>query len=186
MLGGVIAGEDDLGAAKKPVGPTKYWDEGWYLWTGNTRKAMYEKTMTMRLSLDKQQKLYSYVKGESKDLWHEHQAKIQSSAGLNYEGQVNLMKQGLSSPDDVMLVPLPPDVTPVLSGIRKLLAPSIQALGILRKSLASGEQKEFIERVWAKAKTDEPFILAQRTFSTAYDIWKERSTVEDDSKKGST
>jgi hypothetical protein len=92
----------------------------------------------------------------------------------------------LSSPEDAMLVALPPDVTPVLSGIRKLLAPSIQVLGILRKSLASGEQQEFVKRVWAKAKTDEPFILAQRTLSSAYDTWKKRDTVEDDGKKGST
>jgi hypothetical protein len=93
ILGGVASGEDDVEAAKKPVGPTKYWDEGWYLWTGNTRKAMHEKTVTMRLSLQNQQKLYSYVKGESKDLWHEHQAKIHSTT--TPEGHLNLVKLNL-------------------------------------------------------------------------------------------
>jgi hypothetical protein len=181
VLGGVAPEDDDEESAKKP---TKYWDEGWYLWTGNTRKAMHEKTVTMRLNLENQGKLYSYAKGESKDLWHEHQAKIQSNA--TPEGHLNRVKLELSSPEDAMLVSLPPDVTPVLSGIRKLLAPSVQVLGILRESLASGEQKEFMERVWAKAKTDEPFILAQWTLSAAYDTWKKRDTVEDDGKKGST
>lgn len=80
--------DDEEEASKKPVGPTKYWDEGWYLWTGNTRKAMHEKTVTMRLSLEGQEKLYSYVKGESKELWAEHQAKIQSTP----EGRLNNVK----------------------------------------------------------------------------------------------
>ena len=51
----------------------------------------------------------------------------------------------------------------------------------------SGEQKEFAIRVWEKAKSEEPFVLAKRTLSHAYEQWKKRDESEgDDEKKGST
>ena len=57
----------------------------------------------------------------------------------------------------------------------------------MHESITSGEQKKFAERVWEKAKTDEPFILAKRTFTHAYEQWKKRDIPEeDDEKKGST
>lgn len=85
-----------------------------------------------------------------------------------------------------LLVPLPPDFPPLLDKIKKLLAPSQKVLNIFYESLTSGEQKQFAERVWEKAKTDEPFILARRTCSHVYDQWKKRSVAEeDDGKKGS-
>jgi hypothetical protein len=59
-------------------------------------------------------------------------------------------------------------------------------MGILRDSVASGEQKEFAQRIWEKAWTDEPLLLATRSFRSAYERWKERDTAdEDDDKKGS-
>ena len=67
--------------------------------------------------------------------------------------------------------------------IHKLLGPTSRALGIFRDSLVSGEQRKFALRVWEKAWTDEPFILASRTFTRAYERWKEN---EDDRKKDST
>lgn len=86
-----------------------------------------------------------------------------------------------------LLVRLPPEFPPFWDRIGKLLAPSRRALFIFRESITSGEQKEFAQRVWEKAWTDEPYILASRTFSGAYERWKSRDEPEeDDSKKGST
>jgi len=57
----------------------------------------------------------------------------------------------------------------------------------LHESVTSGEQIQFAVRVWEKAQTGEPFELAQRTFSHAYQQWKKRDgPEEDDEKKGST
>jgi len=69
---------------------------------------------------------------------------------------------------------------------KKLLAPSYQVLTILHDSITSGEQKEFAWRVWEKANSEEPFVLAKRTISHAYEQWKKRDESEDDEKKGST
>lgn len=86
-----------------------------------------------------------------------------------------------------LLIPLPPDFPPFWDRINKLLAPTHQALGILHESLTSGEHLQFAQRVWEKAQTDEPFVLAQRTFSRVYEQWKKRDVAdEDDPKKGST
>lgn len=56
----------------------------------------------------------------------------------------------------------------------------------MRESLASGEQKEFAIRVWEKAKTDEPFILARWTITYVYDQWKKWDASEDDGKRDAT
>lgn len=87
-----------------------------------------------------------------------------------------------------MLVPLPPDFPPLLAKIKKLLAPTYEVLSILQESITSGEQKQFAQRVWEKSKTEEPFVLAKRTFSHAYEQWKKQdiSEEDDDGKKGST
>jgi hypothetical protein len=85
-----------------------------------------------------------------------------------------------------MLIPLPPDVPSVWEKIDKLLAPSYRALSILHDSVASGEQKAFAFRVWEKAGSEEPFILAKRTIAHAYEQWKKQDEPgEDDEKKDS-
>ena len=43
----------------------------------------------------------------------------------------------------------------------------------------------FWDRVWEKAWTKEPFILAQRAFSKAYELWKAEPPDEEDGKKKS-
>ena len=71
-----------------------------------------------------------------------------------------------------LLVPLPPDFPSIFSKINKFLQPTYRVLSIMHESFASGEQKQFALRVWEKAKTDEPFILAKRTLAYAYEEWK--------------
>lgn len=67
------------------------------------------------------------------------------------------------------------------------MTPTYRVLSILHESITSGEQKQFVQRVWEKAGTEEPFILAERTLNRAYEQWKKRDlTEEDDETKGST
>jgi len=82
-----------------------------------------------------------------------------------------------------LLLPIPPDFPPFWERINKLLAPTFRVLSILRESVVSGEQKQFASKVWDKAWTDEPFVLASRTFTRVYERWKEN---EDERKKDST
>jgi hypothetical protein len=67
------------------------------------------------------------------------------------------------------------------------LAPSVRVLGILHDSFESGEQEQFARRIWEKAWTNEPFLLASRTLNGAYERWKERDDTadEEDDKKNS-
>jgi hypothetical protein len=93
-----------------------------------------------------------------------------------------------SSSSSSLLIPIPPDIPAVwdTGRIRKLLAPSQQVLEILHESITSGEQKEFALRIWEKARSEEPWILAQRSLSRAYERWKKPDIAEeDDGKTGS-
>jgi hypothetical protein len=71
--------------------------------------------------------------------------------------------------------------------IQKLLQPTQQVLGILHESLASGEQQKFALRLWEKACSGDPLLLASRTCSHAYQRWKDKDQPPDESDKtGST
>jgi len=88
---------------------------------------------------------------------------------------------------DSILVPALPDLQPLWEPVRKILAPSQRALELLAESFTSGDMRKFASRVWEKAKTDEPFILAGRACSEAYQRWKEKDPPpdQDEGKKGS-
>ncbi|KIL68814.1 hypothetical protein M378DRAFT_34848, partial [Amanita muscaria Koide BX008] len=165
---------------------TKYWDEGWYVWTGKGRFAMQEKTETMVLDLEQQQRMEALKEQKRQEAATEKnkQANDQQLEGLRRKNWGYVIPRNPSSDvsSDSLLVPLPPDFPPFWERINKLLAPSTRVLGIFRDSIVSGEQKKFAVRVWEKAWTDEPFILASRTFTRAYERWKEN---EDDRKKDS-
>ena len=83
-----------------------------------------------------------------------------------------------------LLVPLSPSSLSFWERINKLLTPSVHVLGILRDSFKSGEQRQFAQRVWAMAQSNEPFILASRALSQTYELWKEKDeTADEDDKK---
>lgn len=57
LLGGTQSDDpDEKPGQRRPEG-TNYWNEGWYMWTGSGRWAMLEKTETMLLDLEQQQRL---------------------------------------------------------------------------------------------------------------------------------
>jgi len=167
----------------------KYWDEGWYAWTGKGRFAMQEKTETMLLDLEQQQRMETLKEQKRQEAAMEKDKQtndpLQQLEGLRRNRNWGYVVPRNPSPGvgpDSLLVPLPPDFPPFWDRINKLLAPATRVLGIFHDSIVSGEQKKFAMRVWEKAWTDEPFILASRTFTRAYERWKEN---EDDRKKDS-
>ena len=84
-----------------------------------------------------------------------------------------------------VLIPLPPDFPSIFEKIDKFLQPTYHVLSIMHESFTSGEQKQFALRVWEKAQTDEPLILAQRTIAHACEQWKKWDVPKDDGKKDS-
>jgi hypothetical protein len=57
--------------------------------------------------------------------------------------------------------------------VEKLMEPSFKLLGIVHESFTAGKQSEFWGRVWSKASTKEPFVLATRTVQWSYEKWKD-------------
>ncbi|KAF8891747.1 hypothetical protein BD779DRAFT_1621802 [Infundibulicybe gibba] len=179
----------------------KYWQEGWYFWTSNSRWAVHDKTDTMIMDLEQQQQFATYQE-QRREVWQDYQDHLQQTAGTNATGNQAESEAGSSKwwgpivplrpPPDVssqsLLVPLPPEFPPFWDRINKLLSPSRQVLGILQESVRSGEQQKFAQRVWEKAWSNEPFLLASRTFSRAYERWKDKDGPpdEEDGKRGST
>jgi hypothetical protein len=195
-----------------PSSSTRFWDEGLYLWTGKGRWAGQQKTEQMMLDLLSSRFWTSFAKtgrncgkNTKNSLNANQQSDEQPLLGAQWWGPLvppkTLEDAGYvvsnhlsflpahvniySSPS--ILIPLPPDVPSIWEKIDKLLAPSHRALAILHESVASGEQKAFALRIWEKARSEEPFILAKRTIAHTYEQWKKRDeSEEDDQKKGST
>lgn len=62
---------------------------------------------------------------------------------------------------------------PLYKQVEMLLEPTHKLLSICRESVESGTQKKFWLRVWDKAWTKDPFILAGRTAKWSYEKWKD-------------
>ena len=76
-LGGT-SNSDSEDRPKPPV--TKYWDEGWYLWTGQGRWSFLQKTETMMQDFQGQKQIE--LKLESRrEVWHEYQEHLKRGVG---------------------------------------------------------------------------------------------------------
>ena len=72
LLGGTT-NSDSEGQPKPPA--TKYWDEGWYLWTAQSRWAFFQKTDMMMQDFQKQKQFE--LKHESRrEVWHDYQEQL--------------------------------------------------------------------------------------------------------------
>jgi len=196
-LGGSPAEDDDDDIfPKKSIDGVKTWDEGWYLWTSDSRLAIHEKTDMMLMDLDQQRRLAEHM-DQRREVWQDYQDHLQKVPSnqngdeTQKNGQPSRWWGPIVPPRPIpefsshsLLVPLPLDTPPFWDRIGKLLAPSYKVLNIFQESLVSGEQRKFAERVWEKTWSNEPFILASRTFSRAYERWKDVRD-EDGGKKGS-
>lgn len=216
ILGGKPAEDPDAPPTKPTPDTTKHWNEGWYVWTTHDRFAIHEKLDSMKMDLEQQQRVEE-SREQRKEVWQDYQDHLQKAANgeeSHENGESSrfwgaivplrpLPEFRLIAPQFVwchsnhllpfyrshsLLVPFPPDIPPFWDRISKLLAPSYKVIGIFRESVTSGEQKQFAQRIWDKAWSNEPFVLASRTCSRAYELWKDREVPpdEDDGKKGST
>jgi hypothetical protein len=77
LLGGT-SNSDSEDHSKPPV--TKYWDEGWYLWTGQSPWAFILKLEMMRRNFQ-QQKETELILESRKEVWHDYQEHIKRGVG---------------------------------------------------------------------------------------------------------
>lgn len=194
------------GASNRDSAPARYWDEGWYFWTGQSRWAFLQKTDTMMLDLQKQKQ--AELKHESrKEVWHDYQEQLKRGVSKVADQRAqswgpivpprprpdaryvpDLFRFGLhfdgfrSFSSLSLLVPLTPDLSPVFENIYKYLQPTKQVLNKMHESFASGDHKRFALRVWGKVKSNEPFILAKRILEISYEQWKQWPREGDDGK----
>lgn len=82
ILGGSGTSKDESEDRPKVVSstPMKYWDEGWYMWTGKGRWASHRKTEQMVLDLFKQQMLEK-IREDRREIWQDYQEQLKKSTG---------------------------------------------------------------------------------------------------------
>ncbi|KAI0079313.1 hypothetical protein K474DRAFT_1659384 [Panus rudis PR-1116 ss-1] len=78
-----------------------------------------------------------------------------------------------------LLIHLPPEMPPIGSQIQKLLAPSGKLLNLTREAVSSGNMSKLGERLWEKAQTPEPFILARNVCKKMWETWTDEADKDD-------
>lgn len=77
-LGGKAHDDSEEAHSTRSSPPTKFWDEGWYFWTGRGREAFLQKMEKMMLDLPNQQQL-DHIRDGRKELWHDYQQQIRQN-----------------------------------------------------------------------------------------------------------
>ncbi|KAI0090874.1 hypothetical protein BDY19DRAFT_905111 [Irpex rosettiformis] len=76
-----------------------------------------------------------------------------------------------------IIIPLPPPFPTVSESMKKMFEPTFKILTQTHESITSGRQMQLAERLWEKAQTRDPFILARNVVQKAWKTWQ---NVEDD------
>ncbi|KAG6920174.1 hypothetical protein DXG01_004942 [Tephrocybe rancida] len=178
--------DEDLPQVKQPPTPIKCWDEGWYLWTTQSRVAIHDKLDSMSQDLGRQHQ--SNEKHQQRqEVWQEYQDHLQkgdqTAESGKWWGPIVPPRPLPDFRSHSMLIPIPPDYPPFWNSMVNLLTPTQKALGIFHESLQSGEQREFAGRMWEKARTLEPFVVAGNALGMWYQLLKDSDTPSDDDKK---
>ncbi|KAI0960746.1 hypothetical protein AcV7_000046 [Taiwanofungus camphoratus] len=186
----VIAGQpsEDHPAKKDEV---RHWDEGYYLWLSKSRWAAQEKLDLMSSDLERQAEWQRHKEYTTK-MWAEAEQQRASKGGHpagvvsepSQDGQKDSSPQRppeeivfLSRPfpdltGQSILLPVPLPFPPIQAQVANLLAPTYKLLELTHESISSGSQIRFAQRIWEKAWTNEPFILAQNVCSRMWESWK--------------
>ncbi|KAI0687940.1 hypothetical protein C8T65DRAFT_675358 [Cerioporus squamosus] len=146
---------------------TKHWQEGWYLWWSTSRWAVQEKLDLMRKDLEGQSE-WQRFKDKRNDEWargvppgYEEQAQHGDGQHQDvhpFEDLGNALPfPDVTSQSLLLPLPVPPTSLPSLytaleDSVRPALAPAGRVLALV----AANPHRELFERVWEKAKTDEP------------------------------
>ncbi|KAG9312039.1 hypothetical protein JVU11DRAFT_7318 [Chiua virens] len=183
---------DDSEESLKPdEDETRYWEEGWYLWTTTSNKNAVEKLYLMSQSLKSQDR---YLQDKLHREHEEHEkawieqlrgrvrveldgtlSSVPPSDYLHYYWYVfaflNLgLNRSWRSRQSSSLTQIPTSLRPLFDPMRRLLTPTTKVLDIFRRSFQSGSQREFAHRLLEKARSPEPFVLGRRLFKKAWEM----------------
>ncbi|KAF8551986.1 hypothetical protein OG21DRAFT_1466443 [Imleria badia] len=167
---------DESEASTKPdEDETRYWEQGWYLWTTSSNKNAVEKLLLMSQSLKSQDRYLQDKFHKEKDeqieqMWIEH---LRGRIRVELDGTLS----SVPPPDYLQyhwqsssLTQIPSSLRPLFDPMRRLLAPTAKVLDIFRRSFESGSQREFARRVLEKGHSAEPFILGRRFCKKAWEM----------------
>ncbi|KAF7980849.1 hypothetical protein HWV62_36499 [Athelia sp. TMB] len=161
---------DDSYERKLRQKDAQYWQEGWYLWYSTNRWAVQEKIDMMVHPLSVQAD------------WAKHMAAVREEYEMKLKADPNepmptmmLTPPWILDPSrQSLLVHLPPTLH-IFNHLEQLLAPTFKVTNIVRESLGSGAQKELAGRIWEKAWTGEPWLLARNVCSRMWKVWQDDS-----------
>ncbi|KAI0665682.1 hypothetical protein C8Q78DRAFT_1063555 [Trametes maxima] len=159
------------------VSEPRYWKAGWYLWWSRSRWAAQERMDLMRRTLAGQTE-WQDMKDRRNAEW-EHG--VAYDEGRLVEDAQRLGDLGNMPPfPDVsresILLPMP-SLPSLASQLRAVLAPTGTVLACVRESVASGAQAELAQRLYDKARTDEPIKLLRVCCAL---IWENMGFGDDD------
>ena len=184
---------DEPEASTKPdEDETRFWEQGWYLWTTSSNKNAAEKMLLMSQSLKSQDRyLQEKLRRESEE--HNDRIRLEQLRGrirvevdgtlssvpppdyLQYHWCVNTScvtwcRRSWGDRQSSSLTQIPTSLRPLFDPIRRVLAPAAKVLDIYRRSFESGSQREFARRVLEKARSPDPFILGRRLCKKAWEM----------------
>lgn len=170
---------------------TRYWEDGWYLWYSRNRSAAQEHMGLMRHDLRKQttwqDRKEELAKGRDPRTQQAQSSGEQKARTTGPEAGAALPApmppkppQRLTVPpeqiikqwEESVLIRLPPPI-PFMESIGNLLVPTGKTLDILKQNYQSGSFTVLGGKLWEKAWSPEPFLLASNACKKMWEKWKE-------------
>ncbi|KAJ7594132.1 hypothetical protein C8J56DRAFT_1160821 [Mycena floridula] len=191
LLGGKRPRDTDSDDSESPPPQEpKHWNEGWYLWSSSGFRGVIDRLDLMRYDIQGAQ-VREQHRIRAREKWTEYQEYLERQStsesqeiDSKWYGAVVPQQPPPDSSPMSLLVPLPPEFT-LFDRLTKVLDPTKRSLDIFRESVKSGSLRDVGVRIWDKAFTNEPFTLAQRACSRAYEMWKAEPPEEEGGKKKS-
>jgi len=187
----VLIGETEHESGRGNPEEVRHWDEGYYVWFSKSRWAAQEKMDLMMYNLERHAAWQRY-KQQVTEKW-EQQERQRGLKGSQPAGDATAassqppppqssgtLRRGEAVPKrpfpdmsgQSILLPVPPPFPPIQEQIHNLLAPSYKVIDLTRESVNTGAQLKFMQLIWEKAWTEEPFVLARNVCTKMWDKWK--------------
>ncbi|KAI0688982.1 hypothetical protein BC835DRAFT_1283921, partial [Cytidiella melzeri] len=152
------------------------WQPGWYLYMSKRLAPSVNELSSMQHSIWEDHKFRVNYEHYLKN----HSHKSMKELADEFPGMMPGMAKDVARMVEIegtILVPLPPPMPSLNESLSQLLTPTSKMLKLTADSITSGRQAELAGRLWEKAQTKDPFILASNVLQKA---WKTLRNVDDD------